>query len=88
MGVDAGEGLGIQLSRIRYFPNYQWNIASLFVEGGRFEASNDNLTWVLLTKIDQTVHAGWNSIYPNNKNVYRYVRFVHDQTSKCGLAEI
>lgn len=60
----------------------------MYVEGGRFEGSNDNVTWTLLGKVDQTVHAGWNSIYTQDKSVYRYIRFVHDQMSKCGLAEI
>lgn len=34
LGVDIGQNLGVQLTRIRYFPNYKWQIASKYIRGG------------------------------------------------------
>jgi hypothetical protein len=88
VGIDLGENSGVQLTRIRYFPNYKWQIASTYIQGGTFQVSNDKTTWTTLGTIDQTVHAGWNSIMITDKGVYRYVRFNHSIASKCNLAEI
>lgn len=88
VGIDLGENRGVQLTRIRYFPNYKWQVASTYIQGGTFQVSNDKTTWKTLGTIDQTVHAGWNSIMIGDKGVYRYVSFNHTSTSKCNLAEI
>lgn len=44
-GVDIGQGLGVRLTRIRYFPNINWQIASSYMKGGQFKGSNDNSVW-------------------------------------------
>jgi hypothetical protein len=36
VGVDIGEGLGVLLSRIRYFPNNNWQISANYIKGGAF----------------------------------------------------
>lgn len=88
MGIDIGQNLGVQLTRIRYFPNPSWSIAYQFIKGGMIQVSNDNSTWTTIATIDQTVHAGWNSFMISNTNIYRYVRFLHSSVSKCNLAEL
>lgn len=75
------------MTRVRYFPNPSWNIAYQYIKGGKFQVSNDNSSWTTIATVDQTVHAGWNSFMIKNPNIYRYIRFVHDSTSKCKLAE-
>ena len=87
IGVDIGENTGIYLTRIRYFPYPKWAIASDYIQGGKFQASNDNSTWIDIATIDNTVHSGWNTFMIQNQNVYRYVRFVHTSESGCQLAE-
>jgi hypothetical protein len=87
IGIDIGQDLGVSLTRIRYFPTTAWVIASNFIQGALFQVSNDNSTWTTISTIDSLVHAGWNIIMPENKAPYRYVRFSHDSTSKCRLAE-
>ncbi len=85
IGVDFG--IGVQISKITYFPNPNWDIASKYIKGGVFEASIDNSTWTLLATIDQTVHAGWNSFMINNNyNLYKHFRFRHTSDSGCKLA--
>lgn len=80
--------MGIQLTRIRYFPNSTWNVASSYIKDAIFEVSNDNITYTNIGTVDQNVHAGWNSIMINDQNIYRYVRFSHtDGASYCSLAE-
>ncbi len=87
VGVDIGSNLGVQITRIRYFPNPFWNIASLFLQGATVEVSNDNSTWSTIATVDQTVHAGWNSFIIKNSNIFRYVRFSHNNQSKCNISE-
>lgn len=87
VGVDIGVNLGVQITRIRYFPNPQWNIAYQYIKGANIQVSNDNTTWTTIATVDQTVHAGWNSFMISNTNIYRYVRFLHSSLSKCNIAE-
>ena len=77
LGIDIGANLGIQLTRIRYFPNSTWNVASSYIKDAIFEVSNDNITYTNIGTVDQNVHAGWNSIMISDQNIYRYVRFSH-----------
>jgi hypothetical protein len=86
-GVDIGQKLGVQLTRVRYFPNSSWAITYQFIKGAQIQVSNDNSTWTTIATVDQTVHAGWNSFMISNTNIFRYVRFLHDSKSKCNLAE-
>lgn len=88
IGADLGSGLVIQLTRVRFFPNSKWLIASNYLLGATLEGSNDNSAWTNLATVDSTVHSGWNIVPISSKNKYRYVRFAHTSTSKCSLAEL
>jgi hypothetical protein len=46
------------------------------------------VSWTTLASIDQTVHSGWNTFKSKTSTPFRYVRFSHNQSSKCSLAEI
>lgn len=86
IGVDFGANLGISLTRIRYFPYAGWVLNSLYLPGGQFEVSQDNMTWTSIYTIDSMAHSGWNIIFPTDQNPYRYLRFTHNSTSQCMLA--
>jgi len=88
VGVDIGESIGLQLTRVRYFPNPSWPIASEMIKGALIEVSNDNSTWKTLGTVDQSVHAGWNSKMITDTTIYRYVRFSHTNQSQCNIAEL
>ena len=87
IGIDIGENLGAYLTRIRFFPFAEWSIASNMITGGKFQVSNDNSSWSDIATIDQTVHAGWNTLMIVDQTIYRYVRFLHGSDSQCKLLE-
>lgn len=88
LGIDVGSELELSLTRIRFFPNSKWIIAANYLIGATIQASNDGVQYDTIASIDSTVHSGWNIVpFSLNQN-YRYVRFVHDSTSKCELAEL
>jgi len=88
IGLDAGVGVQASISRISFFPSLNWaNVAQVILYSS-FQGSNDQLKWDTLVTVDQTVHTGWNIFASNNITPYRYIRFVHNSTSKCSLAEI
>lgn len=41
----------------------------------------------MLAKVGQTVHSGWNVIASKDTTPYRYLRFSHNSTSQCNIAE-
>lgn len=88
IGADVGSGLTLSLSRVRFFPNSKWIVASSYLIGATIQASNDQTNWVTLATIDSTVRSGWNIVQIDTSVTYRYIRFAHDSTSKCGLAEL
>lgn len=88
IGADVGSGLVVQLTRVRFFPNSRWLIASNYIIGATLEGSNDNSVWTNLATVDSTVHSGWNIVPISSSNKYRYVRFAHTSVSKCSLAEL
>lgn len=87
IGIDVGESKLIDIRRIRYFPYYKWEIVSKYLKGATIEGSNNGINYTIITMIDQTSHAGWNSIKLDNVNRFRYVRFKHNSTSGCNLSE-
>ena len=91
VGVDFGSILRADIKRIRYYPNPTWKSAAQYILGASIKASNNNSTWDTLATIDSTVHTGWNIWRPDVSapltQHYRYVRFEHNSTSKCNLAE-
>jgi hypothetical protein len=89
VGVDFGEYLRADITRIRYFPNRSWRAANAYILGATITASNDGTTWSTLFTVDSSVHTGWNIWRPSAAltTTYRYVRFEHNSTSKCQLGE-
>jgi hypothetical protein len=45
-------------------------------------------TWNRLARVDQTVRSGWNILKSGDTTPYRYIRFSHNSTSACNLAEL
>lgn len=86
IGIDAGAGKVVDITRIRYFPYYKWSIAAKYIKGAAFEASKDGTTYTQIGSVDQTVHAGWNSIKITSSTNYRYIRFKHTSVSGCKLS--
>lgn len=87
IGLDAGVGKVVKVTRIRYFPYYKWTIAANFIKGAVFEGSLDGTTYTQIATVDQTVHAGWNSIQLSAVAYYRFIRLKHTSTSGCKLSE-
>ena len=86
IGIDVGSDLLLELTRIRFFPNSRWTIASQYLVGATFQASNDNSSWTTIQTIDATVRSGWNILPFSLANKYRYYRFAHNVNSQCSLA--
>lgn len=38
--------------------------------------------------VDSTVHTAWNNFLPKTNTPFRYVRFKHNITSACNIAEL
>lgn len=87
MGVDAGSGLAIAVSRIRFFPSLTWTNVANKILYSVFEGSNDMTTWTTLATVDQTIHTGWNTLKSSIQTPFRYVRFSHNSTSNCNISE-
>lgn len=86
IGLDAGDGVQVSVSRISFFANLNWANVAQYILYSTFQGSNDNTNWVTLATVDQTVHSGWNVLASKDTTPYRYVRFLHNSTSQCGLA--
>lgn len=76
------------ISRFSFFPSLNWLNVAQFILYSVFQGSNDGKTWTTLATIDQTVHTGWNVFASKDTSAYRYIRYLHNSTSKCSLAEI
>jgi|LakMenEpi03Aug12_release.lakeMendotaPanAssembly.Ray.scaffolds.fasta_scaffold4885141_1 hypothetical protein len=46
VGIDIGENLLLEVSRIRYFPYAKWSVAAKYLLEAKFEGSNDNSSWI------------------------------------------
>lgn len=88
IGLDVGAGKLARITRIRYFPYYKWTIAANYIKGAVFEGSLDGTTYTQIALVDQTVHAGWNSILLATPVNYRYMRLRHTSASGCKLSEL
>jgi hypothetical protein len=88
VGVDAGINMQMRIDRIRYFGNLSWTNVAQYILYSVFEGSNDLNSWTVLGQVDQTVHTGWNTLISKSSLPFRYIRFSHNSTSKCQLAEI
>lgn len=88
LGIDVGSSLLLNLNRIRFFPYSRWTIASNYLLGATIEASTDGVQYDVIATVDATVHSGWNVLSFDLTQNYRYIKFVHNQISKCMLAEL
>jgi hypothetical protein len=88
VGIDVGDGLQAFLDRIHFFPMIDWSNVANYILEAVFEASNDKSTWIAIGKLDQSIHIGWNNLPIPTNIPYRYIRFRHNSTSQCNLAEI
>jgi hypothetical protein len=88
IGLDAGAGLKASISRFTFFANLNWANVAQYILYSTFQGSNDQITWQNLAIVDQTVHSGWNTFASKDTTPYRYIRFVHNSTSMCSLAEV
>lgn len=88
LGVDAGPIQQISLTRIRFAGNPNWTNVANYTLYAVFQGSNDQTNWNTLAIVDQTVHIGWNTLVSNDSTPYRYIRFLHNSTSNCHLAEV
>lgn len=87
LGVDSGTGLATSVGRIRIFPNFNWENVGRKILHATIEGSNDMSSWMTLATVDQTIHSGWNVIKSDDTTPYRYIRFHHNSTSQCNIAE-
>jgi hypothetical protein len=87
LGVDAGSGVKVSANRFRFFPNLMWTNVGKIILQAEFQGSDDLSSWTTLAIVDQTVHTGWNVIKSNSSTPYRYLRFKHNSTSNCSIAE-
>jgi hypothetical protein len=88
IGMDMGAGVTVKVNRFKYLPNMIWRNNSKILQGATFEGSNDMNSWSTLATIDQTVKRGWNVIVTTLRADFRFIRFKHNSTSQCSLAEL
>lgn len=86
--MDIGENKLVKVTRIRYFPYYKWTIAAQYIAGAVFEGSIDGVNYSQIGLIDQTIHAGWNSIKIFTNSSYRFIRLKHSNISGCMISEL
>ena len=88
IGLDFGSLFAANISRIRFYPNNYWSNAGSYLLTAQFQGSNDQSNWTTMATIDSSVHSAWNIILPTTNTPFRYVRFLHNTTSSCQLAEL
>lgn len=84
--MDIGAGLKVAVNRISFFPNINWPNVLNAILYATFQGSNDMTTWNNISIVDQTVHTGWNVLMSSDATPYRYIRFLHNATSRCNIA--
>ncbi len=88
LGLDTGSGLQVAVNRIRLFPSVDWANVGKKILQATVQGSNDMSTWTTLATVDQTIHSGWNVLKSLVSTPFRYVRFYHNSTSGCNIAEL
>jgi hypothetical protein len=86
-GVDSGAGVLTSVNRVRIFPNVNWANVGKRILHSTIEGSNDMIAWSTIARVDQTIHTGWNVLKSSDSTGYRYIRFHHNSTSQCNIAE-
>jgi hypothetical protein len=83
LGVDYGINARLRPTRFRFHPIFK---RVEYVMGGRFQSSNDGLTFTTISTIEGNVHDGWNYIDIAKINAARYIRYVGP--GRCSVAEL
>jgi len=87
---DFGYNFNLNISTIEYYPTLTRSLISF--QGLKFQASNDNNTYVDLFQMDQNMKTGWNSWSANSSlPSYRYIKLTPNATqniSRCNIAEV
>ena len=93
VGVDFGADFKADIWSIRYAPNPEWPNPNSYLEEGVFEYSDDASTWTELFALDPSeLHSSWNTWRVDDSDIgtvkHRAIRFRHNSTSQCQMAEI
>ena len=86
VGLEVEEGMFVSVNKLRYMANPEWTAAASYLEGAVIEGSNDDVAWETIFEVDiKNVHSGWNywEKGENSTCEYRYIRFSHNNVSKC-----
>ena len=88
MGIDVGDGVQAVVTQIKFFPTFRQKDRML---GGKFEGSNDSVTWSVVAEIDEVVE-GWNTInlgdLSSEQDGYRFLQYVGPGDSHCEVSEL
>lgn len=88
LDLTSTDDLEAMVTEVQVYPDYKILRPVEFFEGATIEYSSDGSIWQTLWTIDSSFHSGWNSHKPASPIYTRFVKFVHDSTSKCGLSEL
>jgi chitodextrinase len=76
-------GATITLTKVRYYPRASW---AGRMTGGKFQGSNDNVSYTDLYTIPATPLYAWSEAILSGS--YRYVRYLSPDNGHCNVAEI
>ena len=83
-GMDVGSGAQATLAKIRFYPRGGFEGR---MTGGKFQASNDNISFTDLYTISTQPSAGWNEVIVTSGS-YRYFRYLSPIDSYGDVSEI
>ena len=87
---DFGSNFQLNITQIQYYPAVTKALVYYF--GLKFQASNDNITYLDLFSMDPNMKTGWNTWNANiSVPTYRYIRLAPNATqniSRCNIAEV
>jgi hypothetical protein len=82
--LDLGSEASARVTAVRYFPRVGFEDR---MNGGRFEASPDGVSWTTLASIAGTPSLDWQTLVIEDAAFYRYLRYAHP-TGLADLAEV
>lgn len=87
---DFGQNFAINLTSIKYYPLLTKSLSYFY--GLTFQGSNNNVDFVDLFTLNETLKTGWNTWQaPESTINYRYIRLTPNathNTSRCNIAEV
>ncbi|MGP4040950.1 cohesin domain-containing protein [Gracilibacillus sp. D59] len=86
-GIDVGEGNGVVLTQVRYYPRKGFTQR---ITGGKIQGSNVSPTegFVDLYTITSEPDSGWNAIAITSEESYRYIRYLSPDGGYGNIAEL